>query len=187
MNVNTVALTHDFIRRYVREGDLCIDATAGRGRDTQLLCELAGASGRVLAFDVQHQAVCETRERLRAAGLDTRCEVILDSHSNLEKYAKPASVRCIVFNFGYLPGGDHRIFTHAETSIPAIKAGLSLLRPGGVMSLAIYSGGQTGYAERDALLQYLSALDAAQYTVLVSRFTNRPNDPPIPVFLWKEP
>lgn len=187
MGVNTVALAHHFIRQYVRPGDFCIDATAGRGRDTQLLCELVGETGRVLAFDIQEAAVGETRARLDAAGLGARCDVIQDSHSAMERYAEPGSARCVVFNFGYLPGGSHQIYTRAETSIPAIEAGLRLLAPGGVMSLSIYYGGQTGYAERDALLAFLNTVDNRKYTVLTAAFANRPNDPPIPVFIWKEP
>lgn len=51
-----------------------------------------------------------------------------------------------------LPGGDPHIFTHADSSIEAVNAGLRLLKPGGVMALAIYYGGENGYGERDALL-----------------------------------
>ena len=40
--MNTLSVVHDFLRRTVKPGALCIDATAGRGRDTALLCELAG-------------------------------------------------------------------------------------------------------------------------------------------------
>ena len=59
--MNTLSVVHDFLRRTVKSGALCIDATAGRGRDTALLCELAGEGGRVLAFDVQEDAVRQTR------------------------------------------------------------------------------------------------------------------------------
>jgi hypothetical protein len=70
--------------------------------------------------------------------------------------------------------------------IPAIEAGLRLLKPGGIMSLCIYYGGESGYEERDALLSYLSGIDNKQYTVIVNTFHNRTGDPPIPVFLYKE-
>ena len=52
------------IREHVKEGDLCIDATAGRGNDTAMLCELVGPSGKVIAFDIQEDAVRSTRELL---------------------------------------------------------------------------------------------------------------------------
>ena len=89
----------------------------------------------------------------------------------------------IVFNFGYLPGGDHAIATQPETSIRAVSQGLELLKPGGIMSLCIYSGGDTGYEERDALLPFLKRLDSRKWLVIVSSYYNRRNDPPLPVFV----
>ena len=60
MGYNTLAFAHDFIKRYVKPGNFCIDATAGRGRDTALLCSLVGTDGKVLAFDVQESAILQT-------------------------------------------------------------------------------------------------------------------------------
>ena len=184
MGLNTLGAAHDFIRRYVQPGACCIDATAGKGRDTALLCRLAGENGQVLAFDIQPDAIRQTRLLLEAEGL-TNARLILDSHSNMERYAEPETIDCIVFNFGRLPGGDPTVFTTEKTSIPAIEAGLRLLKPGGIMSLSIYYGGPNGYGERDALLAYLASLDDRKVTVLTASWANRPNDPPIPVFLWK--
>lgn len=184
MGLNTLSLAHDFLRRYVRPGAHCIDATAGRGRDTALLCELAGAEGQVMAFDIQQSAVEQTRALLRERGLTA--EVIQDSHAHMGRYAAPQSIDCIVFNFGRLPGGDPQIFTTADSSIAAIRAGLELLKPGGIMSLSLYYGGPNGYAEQDALLEFFRTIDDKQYSVLVGDWANRRNDPPIPVFLWKD-
>jgi len=41
MQLNTLAMVHAFLKEHVRPGALCIDTTAGRGRDTALLCRLA--------------------------------------------------------------------------------------------------------------------------------------------------
>lgn len=184
MGLNTLGLAHDFLRRQVKPGAVCIDATAGRGRDTALLCRLAGPAGRVLAFDIQADAVRQTRKLLEQEGLTA--EVIQDSHANMEQYAAPETVDCIVFNFGRLPGGDPHIFTVAESSIAAIDAGLRLLKPGGVMSLSLYYGGANGYDERDAILAHLRMLDDRRCSVLVCDWANRRNDPPMPIFLWKD-
>ena len=116
-------------------------------------------------------------------GLDAR--LILDSHENMARYAAPQSVDCIVFNFGRLPGGDPQIFTRAASSVRAVRAGLDLLRPGGVMSLSLYYGGPNGYEERDALLDFFRTIDDRQYSVLVCDWANRRNDPPMPIFLWR--
>ncbi len=176
---------HHFISEHVQEGDCCIDATAGNGNDTQLLCELVGEMGKVYAFDIQEEAVMHTKERLEKAGVINQAEVLLDSHVNMNKYVGENSVNCIVFNFGYLPGGDHNLATKGETSIKAIHEGLDLLKKGGIMSLCIYSGGDSGFEERDAILEELKKLDTKRYLVILSSYYNRPNHPPIPVLIIK--
>ncbi len=176
---------HHFIRDHVKEGDICIDATAGNGNDTQLLCELVGESGKVFAFDIQEQAVANTKKRLEDAGLAGRAEVMLESHTKMRAYAGEGTVSCIVFNFGYLPGGDHNLATRKDTSIEAIQEGLSLLRKGGMMSLCIYSGGDSGFEEKDAILEELKNLDGKKYLVIKSEYFNRPNNPPMPVMILK--
>lgn len=184
MQLNTLGVVHAFLRQYVKEGALCIDATAGRGRDTALLCRLSGETGRVLAFDIQEDAVRQTRELLEREGLTA--EVYLDSHAHLEQYAKPETVDCVVFNLGRLPGGDPKIFTTADSTLTAIDAGLRVLKPGGVMAIALYYGGENGYDEKNAVLNHLRSLDDRAYTVLISDWANRRGEPPMPILIWKE-
>lgn len=186
MKLNALGLAHEFIRNHVKSGDLCIDATAGRGNDTAYLCSLVGPHGKVLAFDIQQEALDSTHSLLQEKGLEQVAALIQDSHANMEHYAAAGSVSCITFNFGYLPGGDHSICTKSSFSIAAIKAGLTLLKDGGVMSLCLYYGGDSGYEEKEALLSYFKTIDSKQYTVLVTEFSNRPNNPPIPVFILKQ-
>lgn len=174
-----------FLRQHVSEGDLCIDATAGNGHDTLFLSRLVKESGQVLSFDIQPEALDAARQRLEAAKSLDNVRLILDSHSHMDRYAAPGTVSCIVFNLGYLPGGDHSIATKPETTIPAIEQGLSLLKPDGLISLCIYSGGDSGFRERDELLQWLKTLDSREYLVILSQYYNRPNHPPVPVLIHK--
>lgn len=176
---------HHFIRQQVKPGDFCIDATMGNGHDTELLCRLAGDSGRVLAFDIQKTALENTEKRLRKSDAPDNYRLILDSHSHMDQYADAGSVSCIVFNFGYLPGGDHRLATTPSSSLAAMRQGLVLLKKGGLMSLCIYSGGDSGFEERDALLSCLKELDPKKYLVILSSYYNRPKNPPIPVLIRK--
>ena len=176
---------HHFIKEHVHPGDFCIDATMGNGHDTTLLCQLVGEEGRVLAFDIQKLAYENTLKRLQDSGVPENYQLILDSHSHMKQYADADSVNGIVFNFGYLPGGDHNLATKASDSITAIEQGLVLLKKGGFMSLCIYSGGDSGFEERDALLSYLKELDHKKYLVILSSYYNRPKNPPIPVLIWK--
>ena len=184
MELNTLALVHSFLREHVHPGALCIDATAGRGRDTALLCRLAGPGGRVLAFDIQQCALDQTAALLASEGLEA--ELLLDSHAHMGSYAAPESVDCVVFNFGRLPGGDPRIMTRTDSSVVAVKAALELLKPGGVLALAIYYGGANGYDERDALLEALRHVDERRYSVLCCDWRNRSGDPPIAVFVSRD-
>ena len=184
MQLNTLSMVHEFLKQHVAPGAFCIDATAGKGRDTALLCRLTGESGHVLAFDIQPDATAQTKALLAAEGLNA--EVILDTHAHMEQYAAPETVDCVVFNFGRLPGGDPAVFTRAESSVAAINAGLRLLKPGGVMAIALYYGKENGYGERDAILAHLQTLDDRRFSVLCCDWANRRNDPPMPIFIWKE-
>ena len=184
--LNALGLTHRFMAAHIRSGDVCVDATAGRGRDTLFLCRLVGETGRVLALDIQPDAVTATRRLLAEEGVADRAQVMELCHSRLAELAAPETVDGIMFNFGWLPGGDHTVFSQPETSVRAVEAGLRLLRPGGVMSLCLYYGRENGTAERDALLRYLSTVDNRRYSVIVGDFLNRTGDYPIPVCVIKE-
>lgn len=173
---------HHFLRDYIREGDICVDATAGNGGDTEFLCRLAGEGGKVYAFDVQEQAVRSTEKRLERAGLRDRAELICAGHERMKEFVKERAA-AVVFNLGYLPGGDHAVATKADTTLRAAEQALELLKPGGVVSLCIYSGGDTGYEERDTLLSWLRELDPRRWLVIVNCYYNRRNDPPLPVFI----
>lgn len=176
---------HHFIREQVKPGDICIDATMGNGHDTELLCRLAGERGCVLAFDIQEMALQNTRERLEQAEVPLNYRLILDSHTNMAGYAKAGTISCIVFNLGYLPGGDHTKATLPHTSIAAVEQGLSLLKKGGLLSLCIYSGGDSGFLEKDAVLNYVKKLNPKKYLVIKCSYYNRPGNPPIPILIIK--
>ena len=184
MQLNTLSIVHRFLEQSVKPGSFCIDATAGKGRDTALLCRLAGEMGRVLAFDIQQAAVDQTKALLAAEGLTA--EVVLDSHAHMERYAEAGTADCVVFNFGRLPGGDPAVFTRADSSVAALDAALRVLKPGGMVAIALYYGGANGYTERDAVLAWLETLDDRRFSVLRCDWANRRNDPPMPIFIWKE-
>ena len=119
-----------FIEEQVKEGDICIDATMGNGNDTLLLSRLAGPDGQVLAFDIQEQALQAARQKLLRENAPANYTLFLESHTHMADHVKPDSVSCIVFNFGYLPGGDHSLATRSETSIQALEQSLTLLKKG---------------------------------------------------------
>ena len=177
---------HHYLEQHVLPGDVCIDATMGNGNDTLKLCQLTGDTGKVYAFDIQPIALTRTTELLEKEKVIHIARLILDSHAHMDQYAQEESVSCIMFNFGYLPSGDHSLSTKADTSIEAITKGLLLLKKGGIMTLCIYSGKDSGFEERNALLEFLKGLDSKKYLVILSSYYNRPNHPPIPVLIIKQ-
>ena len=68
----------------------------------------------------------------------------------------------------------------AVTSVEAIERSLQLLKKGGIISLCIYSGKDSGFEEKSVLLDYLKELDSRKYLVIMSSYYNRPNHPPVP-------
>lgn len=176
---------HERIQQMIKEPLLCIDATAGTGQDTVFLAKLAGEKGRVISMDIQEMAIEKTSTRLAKEQLSDRVEVVLDSHVHMDRYAKEERVSLIMFNLGYLPGGDHSLSTKAETTIEALEKGLTLLHEGGMISLLIYSGGDSGFEEKNRVLAWLRELPDDKYTVLVEAFYNKPNNPPLPVYILK--
>lgn len=184
---SALGIVHKILKMHIKPGDFCIDATCGNGHDSVYLCELCGKSGKLISIDIQEDAVTATKKALAENGFENMCDVVCSSHSKIDKFAKPNSVDCIVFNFGWLPGGNHEIFTRAESSIPAIEKSLDILKPGGLLSLCVYYGRNNGYSERDAILDFVKNLDVAKYNVIKCDFMNRANDPPFPIFIVKDP
>jgi len=160
-------LAHAVVRQAVRPGDAVIDATAGNGHDTCCLAGLTGSDGVVIAFDVQADALQRTRERLKQNGL-YGVQTLQQDHSQL-KSALPESlhgrVGAVMFNLGYLPGGDKSIVTTPETTVVAIRASLGVLRPGGVVTIIVYPGHAGGAAENTYVEQLLESLDTDRFSI----------------------
>lgn len=135
--MNTLSVVHDVLRRQVREGDFCIDATAGKGRDTALLCRLTGENGRVLAFDVQKDAVRQTRELLAKEHLSA--EVYLDSHVNMAPLRRTGDRGLHRVQFRPIcPGGDPTKFTTGRDFTACCCEGLKLSKKEVGGSCALY-------------------------------------------------
>ena len=184
-NYQITSWVHHFLEDHVQPGDICIDATMGNGNDTALLSKLAGENGRVVAFDIQQMALDNTNAKMQKDECPENYELVLASHEIMGEYAKTGTVSCITFNLGYLPGGDHAKATKGESSIRAIETGLGLLKKKGLMTVCVYSGGDSGFEEKNAVLSYIKELDPKKYLVIISEYANRPNNPPIPVLIIK--
>lgn len=157
-----VALSHLLSRSFVRPGDKAVDATCGNGHDTLLLAELVGTHGHVWGFDIQLQAVTETARKLAEAGLSERVTLLHSGHESLAGYLA-VPVQFVLFNLGYLPGGDRSIITRPETTAVALQKSLELLVPGGVTMVTLYPGHNGGDEERQLVDGWAAALDPKKY------------------------
>ena len=170
--------SHEYARSIINEGDTVVDATMGNGNDTVFLSELIGKTGKVYAFDIQEEALKNTAYRLSQKNLSERCVLIFDSHDKMAEYIR-TPVKLVMFNLGYLPGGDHSIATTGETTMRAVYTALKSLVIHGLIILVIYHGGDSGFDERNYLLQELHKIDSDSFTVMMTSYLNLSNNPPI--------
>lgn len=180
---NVLAITHHFAEKAVTQGDTVIDATMGNGHDTLFLSRLVGENGKVYAFDIQEQAVESTATLLEKEGV-ANAELILSGHQNMEQYVK-GEVSAVMFNLGYLPGGDHAVGTLADTTIAALESAMRLIKKNGVITIGVYYGGDSGFDEKNRVMEYIADIDFKKFTVLTLDYKNRPNCPPIAVIIEK--
>ncbi|HOM01778.1 MAG TPA: class I SAM-dependent methyltransferase [Acetivibrio sp.] len=181
---NSLGQSHDYIKMFVKEGDTVVDATCGNGNDTVFLASLVGENGRVFGFDIQDRAISNTQKKLTDLKLIDRVTLIKDGHQNMDKYID-SPVKAVMFNLGYLPSGDHSIGTRPETTIEALSKSMDLLVTGGIITVVIYYGGDSGFEEKEKVLEFLKGVDQKKFIVQCTDFINQANCPPILVCIEK--
>lgn len=174
--LDLLALQKHFILEHLKEGDIAVDFTMGNGHDTEFLSKTVGESGHVYAFDIQEQALESTSENLKKANCPNNYSLILDSHHNVKNYVD-VKIKAGMFNLGYLPGGNKKITTMRETTLPAIEAAISLLDRDAILLVAVYPGHEEGDAEGKMICEYLSTLVRYQYCATRINILNSPTSP----------
>jgi hypothetical protein len=156
-------IAHGIIRESIQAGDVAIDATLGNGHDTLFLAQCVGESGHVYGFDVQHQALQASQQRLMQHDLLARATLIHACHAQMIQHT-PAKlhgqIKAIMFNLGYLPGADKHIITKTSSTLLAMNAACLLLAEQGVLTVMAYPGHVGGDEETLSLEQWLQQLDA---------------------------
>lgn len=166
-------LAHGYWSRLVKQGDAVVDATCGNGHDTLVLSKLCGPQGRVWAFDVQEAALEATRKRVGTAPQLILCHA---DHADLDKYVDQP-VRLVVYNLGYLPGGDKAQTTCVDSTLRSVQQASDKLLPGGALSITCYPGHQEGAREQEALLHWAESLAQDQWSACHHRWYNRRRGP----------
>ncbi len=169
-----------YFEKIITDGDIIIDATCGNGHDTLYLAKLT-PSGKVYAFDIQKEAVDNTKALLLENRI-TNAEIILDSHHKMDEYVKE-DVKMVVFNLGYLPGADKSVTTKADTTAVALKNALELTKNGGYISICAYLGHDGAVDEYEEMMNILSELKNREYNVLKMSHENRKRTSPVYVLV----
>lgn len=177
----TTELAKTICEKYTGENVTAIDATCGNGWDTIWLAERCT---EVYAFDVQERAVLKTRSLAMEKGL-SNIKVIHAGHENMTEYVREKA-GLIMFNLGYLPGGDKEITTESPTTLKALDAALGLLAKDGLICVIMYWGHPKGAEERKAVMDWASHLDKSLYHCVHTDMINQPNCPPEILFVTKK-
>ncbi|MBI1322524.1 hypothetical protein GC170_04975 [bacterium] len=182
-------MAHWLVTKWLRPGDLAIDATAGNGHDTAFLARLTGQEGLVLALDIEPAALEATARRLASEQAPAdHVRLVIGDHARLESYV-PAEwfgqVRVIMFNLGYRPHSNWPIKTRLVSTLSALGQSLSLLADGGLLTIVMYPGHEGGESETTAILEWASALDDTLWHVARYDLPNIRSRPPILLAIHK--
>jgi len=176
-NVSLTRTAHDLIETVLRPGDRAIDATVGNGHDTLFLARCVGDTGRVFGFDIQSHALRKTSDKLAQQGMTARTTLFNVDHSKMGQTIPIDSrgkIKVVMFNLGYLPGGDKAITTQTANTVNAIAVAAGLTSAHGLISILAYPGHLEGALETSAVERYLYGLSAQEYNVR-TLYSTHPN------------
>ena len=156
----------------VEKKDTVVDATMGNGNDTIYLADLVK---HVYAFDIQQEALIETKKRIEDEHIEN-VTLILDSHENILKHV--IDFKGVIFNLGYLPKGDKNLTTTKNVTIQTLNTLIPHMKNDDFILLVIYPGHEEGMKESIAINDLLSLLNQNIYKVLRINLPYQKNYPP---------
>jgi len=157
-------LAQQAVAAVLSPGARAIDATMGNGHDTLFLARQVAPDGQVAAFDVQAAALANTRGRLEDAGLLPLVQLYHCGHELMLKQLPEdwrGDVSAVMFNLGYLPGGDKKVITQPDSTVDALAQAFTMLRPAGLLCVLLYRGHPGADAEANAVTTWLRGLSPA--------------------------
>jgi hypothetical protein len=173
-----IDLAHDLWKKILKKKELVIDATCGNGHDTLVLAKLVfnASEGILYAIDKQAKAItsCQTLlSKELPAEIFNKIHFVRSCHSRFPSEIAMGSASLIVYNLGYLPGGDKNQTTEAPTTLLSVQEALSLLKEGGTISITCYPGHKAGRVEEEKLLEFVKILDPRLFSCCYHRWINR--------------
>jgi predicted methyltransferase len=183
--INLLHVAHEYIQKVLPKGGMAVDATVGNGHDTLFLAKAVGETGRVYGFDIQDQAIANTKERLVQEGQDKQVHLFQYPHQQPWSSVLPkqfyGKVDAVMLNLGYLPRGDTSIVTKPSSTIIACKQALAWLKPKGLVTIMLYTGHEGGKEEAENVIEWCRQLPDRQYQVLLHQRLNRFDAPMLAV------
>lgn len=176
---NAVALCHTLALPFVKRAQVLVDMTCGNGHDTLFLAENMGKQAFLYGFDIQASALASTQSRLETNRLfHERIQLKLGSHENLLNEIDKIP-DFIVFNLGYLPGGNRTIHTDTAITLKAVDLGLHKISVNGIIMIVAYPGTPDGKKEKDELASFLSHVPQKRFDVSYWQPANQVHEPPV--------
>lgn len=167
--------------QHLKPGDAVIDATLGNGHDALFLATTVGKTGYLFGFDIQPQALVNTQQRLADVSDSARTQFWLHSHADMLSLIPTVwhgKIQAVMFNLGYLPGGDKRCMTQREITLQALQAAFRLLQCGGILTVMVYPGHVGGDTEAVAVEAWILGLGSD--VAIVSRYASQSVKPTAP-------
>lgn len=170
-------LSHYIVKNFSYKFNIAVDATLGNGYDTDFLSD---NFLKVYSFDIQKCAI----DAYKNKNIDN---VILvnHSHEDFSKYINE-KVDCIMYNLGFLPGGDKNITTKCESTLMSLESSLGILDKGGLITIALYRGHEEGKKEENVVLSFAQNLPKDKFGVMLHSFINRNNIAPFLIVIEKK-
>ena len=154
---NHIKIAHDHWKKLLLPDDNVIDATCGNGKDTLFLTKCVH-QGKIFCFDIQKRAIDNTINFLKKE--KSNLDQIFFINSSHEDFSQVGNnpIKLIVYNLGYLPGGDKTLTTKTKTTLKSIKNALDLVCIGGAVSITCYPGHYEGLKEEKAVIHLLKEI-----------------------------
>lgn len=160
-----------------RNAAIFIDATCGNGHDTLILAKFE--PNALYAIDINPEAIKKTQERLKEY---SNIQYFCQSHAQFPEEIEPGTVDLIVYNLGYLPGGDKCDTTEAQSTLMSLYSAVNLIRKGGLISVTCYPGHPEGEREEKAILDWAKRLDKNNWNVVYTQWLNKEKSPTLLLF-----
>lgn len=170
-------ISHYIIKNFSYKFNIAVDATLGNGYDTDFLSE---NFLKVFSFDIQKCAI----DTYKNKNVDNVI-LISDSHEDFSKYITE-KVDCIMYNLGFLPGGDKNITTKCRSTLMSLESSLNIIAKGGLITIALYRGHEEGKREENVVIDFVQNLPKEKYGVMLHSFINRNTTAPFLIVIEKK-